>query len=159
MNFYRGKKLGRRIRAPFSFSFATRKLFSPLRARTRVIQIAVQSPEQVHTYKECRRGGRWWFPFRNRSHLPKWMPIRFAPFSIREIFFPLVRHKLSHNYDAFVPSTTLIGMRVHGFAARRANISRPGRLQNDVYTTRADDSAVPELFRRACARYAIILCR
>lgn len=77
------------------------------------------------------------FHFRNRT--AKWTPAHSIcpPFSPRKIFFSLVQHKLSRNYDSFVPSTMLIGMRVHARAAGpprwSAHISTR-RLQNGAYT-------------------------
>lgn len=99
------------------------------------------------------------FHFRNHHSQMDCPPARFAPFPPPpKIFFSLVQHKLSRNYDSFVPSTMLIGMRVHARAAGpqrwSAHISTR-RLQNGAYTRRWRLHCLA----RVCARYAIILCR
>lgn len=85
--------------------------------RTYVIQIAIRACvplSRSHSQMDARPLDSPFFP----------PPVK--------IFFSLVQHKLSRNYDSFVPSTMLIGMRVHA-RDRRAHISTR-RLRNGAYT-------------------------
>lgn len=126
-----------------SFFLPPSSSFSMAEIRAYVIQIAV--PACVPLSKSPQPNGR---PARSIC------PLSPPP----KIFFSLVQHKLSRNYDSFVPSTMLIGMRVHARAAGpqrwSAHISTR-RLQNGAYTRRWRLHCLA----RVCARYAIILCR
>lgn len=95
------------------------------------------------------------FRSRNRGHL-QMDAYSIFPLSASKIFFSLVQHKLSHNYDAFVPVRN-----AHWYACTRFRWAYlDWRPRNGVYTlARADDSAATLLFGRVCARQAIILCR